>query len=198
MEKYIKCMCYIHNSISLMDCMTIGISIVTLVVTISIPIRIMQFQRYTNLSSMYMNSEFGYAFQNIIEFFHKECNCDIERIPEEYMKRYHSDFAKLRDDKIKIEYMLHYQRRLLSVYFYELECCRVSSRKLRKMIKKDWTTSESYVLKILICMNKVVDEQIKKDISEIKHQRIPKVKGISEYLFRLSTELKDGKSWMQL
>ena len=101
-------------------------------------------------------------------------------------------------DKIKIEDMLHYQRRLLSVYFYELECCRVSSRKLRKMTKKDWTTSESYVLKILICMNKVVDEQIKKDISEIKHQRIPKVKGISEYLCRLSTELKDGKSWMQL
>lgn len=147
---------------------------------------------------MYMNSEFGFAFQRIIEFFSNECNCDVEKIPEEYMKRYQSDLDKLRKNEIDIENVLHYQRRLLSVYFYELECSRVSSWKLQKMIKKDWTTSESYVLKILICMNKVVDEQIKKDISIIKHQRIPKVKGISEYLYRLSKELKGGKSWMQI
>lgn len=174
------------------------ISFITLLVTIYIPIRIMQYQRYTNLSAMYMDSKFGYAFQSVIEFFHDNCDCDVERIPDEYMKRYYSDFAKLKERKIEIDEMLHYQRRLLSVYFYELECCRASSRRLQKMIKKDWTTSEAYVLKILICMNKVVDEQIKKDISELKYQCVPKVKGISEYLYRLSKELNDGKPWMQL
>ena len=66
------------------------------------------------------------------------------------------------------------------------------------MIKKDWTTSESYVLAILICMNNVVDDLIKKDVSRIKHQRIPRVKGISEYLYRLSKELKCSKNWMQI
>ena len=68
------------------------------------------------------------------------------------------------------------------------------------MIKKDWTTAEAYVSRILICMNKVVGENpnIMMDISSIKHQHIPKVKGISEYLDRLYNELKDGKKWMQI
>ena len=43
-----------------------------------------------------------------------------------------------------------------------------------------------------------LDDYIKKDISEIKHQHIPKAKGISEYLDRLSKELKDGKPWIQI
>lgn len=180
------------------DFLPIFISLVTLIITIYIPIRIMQFQRYTNLSSMYMNLECGYAFHSVIEFFYNECDCNIEKIPEEYVKRYYSDIEKLKKKEIDKEDVLHYQRRLLNLYFYELECCRSSNWRLRKMIKNDWTTSESYVLKILICMNKVVDEQIKRDISVIKYQHIPRVKGISEYLYRLSKELKDGKNWMQI
>lgn len=180
------------------DILPVLISFITLVITIYIPIRVMQYQRYTNLASIYMDSKFGYAVQSVIAFFYDNCNCDIERIPEEYIKRYNSDFEKLRNHEIETENMLHYQRRLLSVYFYELECCRASSLKLRKMIKKDWTTSESYVLAILICMNNVVDDLIKKDVSRIKHQRIPRVKGISEYLYRLSKELKCSKNWMQI
>lgn len=187
-----------ENTQMIIGIVQIILAIATFVVTIFIPVMVMRFQQYSNLSSMYMGSEFGYAFQSVIEFFYNDCDCDVEKIPVEYMKRYHSDFEKLKRNEINKEDVLHYQRRLLSVYFYELECCRSLSPRLRKIIKKDWTTSESYVLKILICMNKVVDEQIKKDISEIKHQHIPRVKGISEYLIRLSKELKDGKPWMQL
>lgn len=198
MIDYIEFLCHWKNTLSPVDVITISLSIATLICTIIIPVRIMKFQQYSNLNTVYMNHEFGYAFQNVIEFFHDDCGCDVDRIPEEYMKRYHSDFKKLRNKDIEEKDVLHYQRRLLGVYFYELECCRESSWKLRKMIKKDWTTSESYVLKILICMNKVVDDYIKKDISEIKHQHIPKAKGISEYLDRLSKELKDGKPWMQI
>lgn len=34
--------------------------------------------------------------------------------------------------------------------------------------------------------------------SNIKHQHVPKVKGISEYLNRLYNELKNEKKWMQI
>ena len=182
----------------LKDIVPIIIALVTLIMTIKIPIWIMQFQRYTNLASTYMSFDFAHAFQSVIEFFYKDCDCDVERIPEEYAKRYHSDFQKLKDKKIEREDVLHYQRRLLNDYFYELEVCRTSSRRLGKMIKKDWTTSEANVTKILICMNKVVSEHYMMDISAVKYQHIPKVKGISEYLSRFYKALKDGKPWMQV
>ena len=181
-----------------LDIISVIIAFITLIVTISIPWQIMKFQRYTNLTAMYMNSEYGYAFQQVIEFFHDACGCDVERIPEEYIKRYNSDFEKLKNNKITSEDVLHFQRRQLSIYFYELECCRASDWRLRRMVKKDWTVSESYVLRILICMNQVVEEKIKKDISPVKHQHIPRVKGLNEYLVRLIKELKDAKPWMQM
>ena len=160
----------------------------------------MNFQRYTNLSSTYMGFDFSHALQSVIEFFYKDCECDVEKIPEEYSKRFYSDFERLKLRKIDREDVLHYQRRMLTDYFYELESCRASSKRLRKMIKMDWTTSEACVSRILICMNKAVDENpdIMMDISSIKHQHVPKVKGISEYLDRLYNALKDEKKWMQV
>ena len=182
------------------DYLPVVISIFSFVVAIFIPIRIMHYQRYTNLSEIYMSFDFAHAFQSVITFFYKDCKCDVDKIPEEYNKRFHSDLESLKTRKINKEDVLHYQRRLLVEYFYELDSCRASSRRLRKMIKKDWTTAEAYVSRILICMNKVVGENpnIMMDISSIKHQHIPKVKGISEYLDRLYNELKDGKKWMQI
>ena len=49
-------------------------------------------------------------------------------------------------------------------------------------------------------MNKAVDDNpdIMMDISNIKHQHVPNVKGISEYLNRLYNELKNEKKWMQI
>lgn len=188
------------NTLGIAELITIPLSIATLVCTIIIPIRIMNFQRYTNLSSTYMGFDFSHALQSVIEFFYKDCECDVEKIPEEYSKRFYSDFERLKSRKIDREDVLHYQRRMLTDYFYELESCRASSKRLRKMIKMDWTTGEAYVSRILICMNKAVDENpdIMMDISSIKHQHVPKVKGISEYLDRLYNALKDEKKWMQV
>ena len=184
----------------LKDIISIVISVATLVFTICIPLQIMKFQRYTNLMTTYESFEFAHAFQCVIDFFYKDCDCDVDRIPEEYNKRFCSDFEKLKARKIEKEDVLHCQRRMLTDYFYELESCRASSFRLSKMIKKDWTTSEAYVSRILICMNKAVDDNpnIMMDISNIKHQHVPKVNGISEYLNRLYNELKNEKKWMQI
>ena len=94
-----------------LDIISVIIAFITLIVTISIPWQIMKFQRYTNLTAMYMNAEYGYAFKQVIEFFHDDCGCDVERIPEEYIKRYKSDFEKLKNNKIKAEDVLDFQRR---------------------------------------------------------------------------------------
>lgn len=184
----------------IMDITQIVISVIAIIFAIWIPIRVMNYQRYTNLSATYMSFDFAHAFQSVINFFYSDCECDVDKIPEEYNKRFYSDFQKLKAGEIHKDDVLHYQRRMLTDYFYELESCRASSKTLCKMIKKDWTTAEAYVSKILICMNKAVidNPDIMMDISPIKHQHIPKVKGISEYLDRLYSELKKGKKWMRI
>ena len=65
------------------DWISVIIAFITLIVTISIPVQIMKFQRYTGLMSTYMSFDFAHALQSIIKFFYKDCSSDIERIPEE-------------------------------------------------------------------------------------------------------------------
>ena len=51
------------------DYLPVVISIFSFVVAIFIPIRIMHYQRYTNLSEIYMSFDFAHAFQSVITFF---------------------------------------------------------------------------------------------------------------------------------
>ena len=143
MQKMDRCCCRFVIEMSktelILNIVQIVISVVAIIFAIYIPIRIMNFQRYTNLSTTYMGFDFAHAIQSVIEFFYKDCECDVDRIPEEYNKRFYSDFEKLKARKIEKEDVLHYQRRMLTDYFYELESCRKSSFRVSKMIKKERT-----------------------------------------------------------
>lgn len=194
-------MCITHDFNCIMDSISILIAFITLIVTITIPIRIMKIQNYTNLESDYMSFEFAHAFQSVINFYFESCNCNIEKIPEEYIKRYKLDFEKLNNNNMNIpkEDILHYQRRYLNNYFLHLQYCLKSGPILRKKIRKQWTESEAFVVKILIYMNIAVDENpdIFKDISNIKYARLPRMKGLNFHLRNLYDELKDTGRWMQ-
>lgn len=184
------------------DWISVSIAVITLVVTIFIPIQVMKFQRYTSLMSTYMTLDFAHAYQSVINFFYEDCECNVERIAENYRNRYISDFSQLKKSKIEKENILHYQRRLLNDYFLELEICRESSWVLKQRIRKDWTTSEAWVVKILIYMNKAIDSDeenlLFKDISCIKHDKMPKTKGMSKYLENFYNALKLESRNMQL
>lgn len=199
MLDFIQSFCKWKNSLGSVELITILLSVTTLFCTIIVPTRIMKFQRYTSLSSTYMSMEFAHALQCVITFFHHDCECDVEKIAEKYKERFNDDFSGDWRD-IEINKTLHYQRRLLNDYFLELEMCRESSWYLRKIIRKDWTTSEAYVCKILVYMNKAVDEDLEMfmDISSIKYERMPKVKGLSEYLARFYNALRKESRNMQL
>lgn len=178
------------------------VAIITLVVTISIPIQIMKVQKYTNLMTTYESFEFSHAFQSVINFFYDDCDCDTSKVSEKYYERFKKDFEDLKNKDFKKDKqdILHYQRRLLNDYFLELEMCRSSSWFLKSKIRKDWTVSEAYVCKILVFMNKAVDDnpQIFKDISSIRHDRMPKVSGLNKYLVRFYNVLKQESPDMQV
>ena len=185
-----------NDNSSLIGIIQIVLSIITFVATICIPIQIMKFQRYTNILSTYATFEFSYAFQSVINFFYDTCSCDVERIPTEYKKRFDYDVK----NKVDIQNRLHYQRRHLNEFFCELEMCRESSLILRHKIRKEWTTNEAWLVKILIYMNKVVDDspEIFKDIKGIKYEKMPKTRGLSTYLERFYNAMKAQSRSMQV
>ena len=184
---------------------TLAVTVIALIVAVFIPTRIMEYQRYTNLIGTYMSLDFAHAFQSVIAFFCDDCEYDVERIPAEYKKRFESDMKRVMrhgdsgDITGDITKVLHYQRRFLNNYFLELEMCRRSSRTLSRIIRKDWTANEAYVTRILIFMNDAVDNdpEMFKDISCIKDERLPRVRGMNEYLKSLQGILQNELRWMQ-
>lgn len=153
-----------------------------------IPKRIMWEQTYSSLVSDYRSPEFGAAVQGIIEFFVKDCenSSDIEVIKKAYQKRFILDMYKLDSndqDKIKEEYTkpqeyktlkftqtspeqcLHYQRRMLAQFFYQLDLCANSGILYisKKRIYQDFTQSEANMVRILILMGKAVDQDEQDD-----------------------------------
>lgn len=183
-----------------MDCLQkpeFWVSIATLIVTVYIPTQIMKFQRYTNLIATYMSLDFAHALQSVIAFFCEDCGHDVERIPAVYRMRFDHDMNPA--NNVAIEDRLHYQRRFLNNYFLELEMCRQSSMVLRRVLRKDWTANEADIVKILIYMNEAVknDPDMFKDLSDIEYERMPKVKGMGEYLANFYNVMRKERRWMQ-
>ena len=176
---------------------TLAVTVIALIFAVFIPTRIMKYQRYTNLIGTYMSLDFAHAFQSVIAFFCDDCEYDVERIPEAYRTRFEHDMNP--DSEVALADRLHYQRRYLNNYFLELEMCRRSSRTLSRIIRKDWTKSEAYVTRILIFMNDAVDNdpEMFKDISCIQDERLPRVRGMNEYLKSLQGILQNESRWMQ-
>ena len=92
---------------------------------------------------------------------------------------------------------LHNQRRLLSYFFWQLNSCAKDSPSLKRKIKKEFTVNEAYICKILICMNKVLEDNPKifKDISSIKYEKISGIRGINKSLFDFHNLLKNQNRW---
>lgn len=153
-----------------------------------IPDRIKWEQIYYNLFVEYRSHSFGMAIKSLSDFFVDDCNRDMAQIPREYLKRYEDDFRKLQCGDIELERILHFQRRMLTQYFYHLDLCAKSPRIGEKRVQTDFTKNEAHILKILYYMNKAVEESssLFKDISS--DERMPpseRVKGMNNYITHL-------------
>ena len=184
---------------SIISLLALIVSTVTLFITIMIPVRIADNQRYENLLETYLSQDFAEAFQGVIDFFTDVCKGDVSKIPEEYEKRYKSDFqnGEIKNNKSNSS-ILHFQRRMLNDFFWQLNCC-YKKASLRRKIKKDFTKSEAYVCKILMYMNAAVDEnkKIHKELDCIRGESFPHSKGINAQLKEVYYNLKNQGRWMK-
>ena len=177
------------------DMLTFIVATLTLLVTIFIPIRIEKNQSYGSLISDYRSYDFAAAIQGVINFFVLECGSDFSKIQEKYEKRYEEEIEKKNKDIKHIDnsHILHYQRRMLNSFFYQLDLCSKYGWGWRKRIQRDFTVNEAHLLKIIFYMNKAVDESsvVFKDISNYEHiPKADKVKGMNSYIADLYSVLK--------
>ena len=137
--------------------------------TFYIPEKMMNNQIYADLISEYRKPEIGEAIIAVIDFYTKDCNSDITKIEDEYLKRYKKEVAPLLDSQKKeenrcedkIENSLHFQRRLLSQYYYQLAALRYQggwfTRLAKEKVREDFTAREAKLLSLLSYMNKAAE-----------------------------------------
>ena len=95
------------------------IPIATLFFTFIIPYRIAWEQQYSSLLEEYRSLDFAIALQGVIQFFTKDCAGDMDRVKAEYKNRFIKEIENT-PGKIDKENCLHFQRRLLAQFFWQL------------------------------------------------------------------------------
>lgn len=185
----------------------IVVSIFACAIAIYIPEKIKWEQRYSQLLSDYRGYDVAAAIQGIVQFFVNDCKRDVSKIKGEYERHFKIEIENAgkgnfpANSRINNDQNLHYQRRLLNAYFFELnECAKRRILIGKKRVGCDFTKNEACIIKILYFMNLAVGESdlIFKDISTDEH--IPKsrsLKGMNKAIAQVYEILKDSKSYME-
>ncbi len=178
-----------------LDLIQIALAVVACVLAWLIPKRIMWEQTYSSLSSDYRSYDFGIAVQGIVEFFVRDCKSDVKNIKREYERRFEEDIKEIREKSPEL--CLHYQRRLLAQFFYQLDLCAHSPFIGKRRVRRDFTSHEADILRLLYLMGMAVldSDVLFKDIS--CDERVPRnAKGLNCYLADLYHVLKESKPYM--
>ena len=129
---------------------------VAILAALYIPKKMMNNQIYADLISEYRSPAIGQAIISVIAFYTNDCNSDIEMIEKKYFERYETD-----KQNGKYENSLHFQRRLLSQYYYQLAALRYQGgwfiRLSKKKVREDFTAREAKLLSLLSYMNKAAE-----------------------------------------
>lgn len=175
----------------------IAISVVACVLAWFIPKRIMWEQSYSSLLSDYRSYDFGIAVQGIVEFFAVDCNYDVKKIKKEYERRFKEDIKEICGKSPEL--CLHYQRRLLAQFYYQLDLCARSPFIGKRRVRRDFTSREADIVRLLYLMGSEVNESdvLFKDIS--CDERVPRsARGLSRSLADIYRVLKESKPYMEL
>lgn len=178
-----------------LDLIQVALAAVACVLAWLIPKRIMWEQTYSSLMSDYRSYDFGVAVQGIVEFFAVDCKSDVENIRREYERRFGEDIGKIREKSPEL--CLHYQRRLLAQFFYQLDLCARSPFVGKRRVRRDFTSREADIARLLYLMGRAVDESgvLFKDVS--CDERVPReARGLNGYLADMHYLLKASKPYM--
>ena len=170
--------------------------VVAIFIGVIIPKKIAWEQRYSSLLVEYRSHDFGEAIMEIGLFFHDICKNDVSKIEREYTLIFVNDFygANKTNDRCT---KLHYQRRLLSQFYWDLDQCANSVFIRKKRIQKDFSSKEANLLKILYYLNLAAESpNVFKDLS-CDDRLPPKAKSINIYIKDIYNILKDAPPYIR-
>ena len=224
MNECLEMMLFLENSKSfgIMDFIQTICSVLGIFLAWLIPEKIKWDDNYANLVSLYQSYDFAIAVQGITEFFAIDCESKVENIKFQYKKRFLSEIygmknidknkdvelkdviSKLNGDnetcmlQMDADKTLHFQRRLLSQFYWNLDECLKSVFIRKKTVLKDFTKGEANLIRILYLINKAIDEDeiLYKDISCEEKVSQKNAKGINKSLARLYSVLKNTKRYI--
>ena len=169
-----------------------------------IPNKISWEQRYSQLLSDYRGYDFGAAVMGITMFFKRSCDNDINKIEEKYKEIFQSQFKnQLNPNKndycpeVPNDQNLHFQRRLLTQFYWDLDQCATSHYISKNRIQKDFTSKEANLLKVLYYMNEASQaDGIYMDITT-DDRLTPNPQSINKYIKHIYNILKDAKPYVR-
>lgn len=179
------------------DIIQIALSVIACVFAWFIPKRIMWEQTYSSLLSDYRSYDFGIAVQGIVEFFAVDCKYDVKNIKEAYERRFREDIKEIREKSPDL--CLHYQRRLLAQFYYQLDLCARTPFIGKRRVRRDFTSREANIVRLLYLIGRAGDESdiLFKDIS--CDERVSRsARGLNRYLADMYRVLKASKSYMEV
>lgn len=162
-----------------------------------IPKRIMWHQTYSDLIRDYRSYDFGVAVQGIVEFFTEDCKSNIDNIKLKYENRFQNEVSNGKIKTTSPQLCLHYQRRLLAQFFYQLDLC-ARKHYLRDRVLNDFTKNEANLIRILYLIDNAIEESdtIKKDIGCEFSLSAGKGKGLNRWLSHIYLLLKNNSKYM--
>jgi hypothetical protein len=134
------------------------VALVTLYFAIRIPRKIMVDQRYSDLLQEYRSSEMGGAILSVCHFYVTDCGKDVKAIGDKYNEIYEEQIRKPLKCGKPIDYAqtLHFQRRLIAQFYYDMAYLRYNlhcPRLSRKQLQYWFTESEVNLLAIILHMD---------------------------------------------
>ena len=150
---------------------------------------------YSQLLSDYRGHDFGAAVMGITMFFHDQCKNSVDAIHSEYVKTFNEQFRN-QPNKLSSDKMLHFQRRLLTQFYWDLDQCANSFYIGKKRIQKDFSSKEANLLKVVYYMNEAAaSPEVYMDIST-DDRLTPNPQSINKYIRHIYTILKNAKPYV--
>jgi hypothetical protein len=135
-------------------------------------------QMYADFVKEYRSTEMGAAILTIFKFFVKDCKNNVANIYDKYKEKYKDQITNKSSEDIDFSKTLHFQRRLLSQFYFSMALLRYEHhfpRLSTKKLKIWMTSSEAKLLSILLYMVKPASEVFERagDIPESPEDDVP-------------------------
>jgi hypothetical protein len=145
----------LDNVANIFTILSFIVAVFAVIAAFFIPRKIMVNQIYADLLKEYRSTEMGEAIMGLIDFYIIDCHRNVSLIEQEYKKIFNEEIdigEDRRKKKVNLKETLHFKRRLLWQYYWQLSTLRsycLFVRLSKKRLKNDFTESESQVIAIL-------------------------------------------------